>query len=145
VQYNVQMEEVMNANRKPATEPSVRQLEGIAEVHRVAAGLLPEKLSVEITAADIAVAGKGNTDDPLATALNRLHPSTNKWWTEVYSHGNKLREGGAWVPGTSMSYGIDAATTAALQALDAGQLFQPTVAELTADKEPDPIKYAGGW
>jgi hypothetical protein len=78
------------------------------------------KMQVEITAADIGGAGHGNSDDPLARALNRT--TGKEWRTEIYSAGRQLRHGRAWVPG-EIFLAIDQDTTKALQAFDTSNDF----------------------
>lgn len=91
---------------------------------------------VEITDADIAHAGHNNTDDPLAMALYR-QTGDKRWWTEIYSRGERLRHGQAWlygVPGHTV-YDIDQDTTKALQEFDDGKPFVPRKCFLLAREE----------
>ena len=85
-------------------------------------------LSIEITEQDIQDAQPNNFADPLARALNRT--TGKEWRTEVYSHGVALANGRVWTADLSQDLSIDAGTTLALVAFDAGEPFQPRTATL---------------
>jgi hypothetical protein len=90
------------------------------------------KMNVSITDQDIANGGIGNSNDPLCLALAR-ETGRSGWRVEVYSHGHRLRRGGAWISqeGQVSDYSIDEETTAALQENDAGNPMAPRTAVLT--------------
>lgn len=85
-------------------------------------------MKVQITQQDIDKAGHGNSNDPLARALQRTYGGD--WHTETHSRGKQMSNAGAWkTPGADFS--VDRETTLALVAFDNGKGASPRIAELT--------------
>lgn len=90
-------------------------------------------MQVKIEPTDIEGSGHGNSNDPLVRAMERT-TGQKTWRSEVFSQGQRMRQGTLWNIDSSNYFLIDEVTTKALQDFDEENIpFVPCQANLLED------------